>query len=110
MARYVVSLSYMDQEGMFKTSGINSYNTNADLKRHIINSKVYIEVNKNLTVSMQLFGRLQGGNQPGAGTSTIPSTLLSTPNNAYPIYNPDGSYGGNAKYTNNLMAMVINSG
>lgn len=110
LARYIVAMSYMDQQGMFKTSDANSYNTNADLKRYMINSKVDIDVNKYFSVSMQLFGRLQQGNQPGAGTSSILSTLLSTPNNAYPMYNPNGSYGGNANYTNNLLAMVESSG
>jgi len=110
LARYVVALNYMDQQGMFKSTNANSYNTNADLKRYIINSKVEIDVNKYFNISMQMFGRLQGGTQPGAGTNTILSTLLSTPNNAYPVYNPDGSYGGNSNYNNNLMAMVQSSG
>ena len=110
VARYVVSLNYMDQQGMFQSSSANSYNTNLDLKRYTINSKVDIDVNKQFTISMQLFGRLQDGNQPGAGTGTILNTLLSTPNNAYPVINPNGSYGGNANYTNNLLSMVEGSG
>lgn len=110
MARYIISLSYLNQDGLFKTDAANSYNTNNQLKRYLINSKVEIDVNKNFNIALQLFGRLQQGNQPGAGSGTILNTLLSTPNNAYPVFNPNGSYGGNANYKTNLMSMVQNSG
>ena len=110
MARYIVSLSYLDQDGFYKTDSKNSYNTNLELKRYLINSKVDVDVNKNLNIALQLFGRLQQGNQPGAGSSNILNNLLSTPSNAYPVFNPDGTYGGNSNYRNNLMSMVQNSG
>ncbi len=110
MARYIVSLSYMNQDGMFKTNDQNSYNTNSQLKRYLINSKIDVDVNSNFNIALQLFGRLQQGNQPGAGNSSILGALLSTPNNAYAVLNPDGSYGGNANYRNNLLSMVQNSG
>jgi len=110
LARYVVALNYMDQQGIFTTSKTNTYNTNADLKRYTINSKIDIDVNKEFNLGLQLFGRLQDGNQPGAGTGTILQGLLSTPGNAYPVYNPDHSYGGTANYNQNLLAQVISSG
>ncbi|MEO5889951.1 MAG: SusC/RagA family TonB-linked outer membrane protein [Ferruginibacter sp.] len=109
-ARYIVSLSYLDQAGFYKTDDKNSYNTNNQLKRYLINSKIDVDVNKNFNIALQLFGRLQQGNQPGAGSSAILGTLLSTPNNAYAVFNPDGSYGGNANYRTNLLSMVQNSG
>jgi TonB-linked SusC/RagA family outer membrane protein len=109
-ARYVVALNYMDQQGLFTTSNANPYNTNADLKRYVLNSKIDIDVNKDFNVGLQLFGRLQDGTQPGAGTATILQGLLTTPNNAYPVLNHDGSYGGTANYTQNLLAQTISSG
>jgi TonB-linked SusC/RagA family outer membrane protein len=109
-ARYVIGLNYMNQNGMFVTSDANPYNTNAQLKRYMINSRIDIDVNKNFNAQLQLFGRLQDGNQPGATTATILQGLLTTPNNAYPIYNPDGSFGGTSNYTQNLMAQTIASG
>ncbi len=109
-ARYIVSLSYLDQDGLYKTNGANPYNTNLQLKRYLLNSKIDIDVNERFNVGLQLFGRLQNGNQPGAGSPAILSTLLSTPNNAYATVNPNGSYAGNANYRNNLLSMVQNSG
>lgn len=110
MARYVVSLSYMNQDGFFRTDNANKYNTNDQLKRYLIDSKIDINVNKNFNIGLQLFGRLQQGNQPGAGSPAILSNLLSTPNNAYAVLNPNGSYGGSANYRTNLLSMVQNSG
>lgn len=109
-ARYLVALNYMDQQGLFVTSKDNPYNTNAELKRYVLNSKIDIDVNKDFNVGLQLFGRLQDGTQPGAGTNTILQGLLSTPGNAYPVRNHDGSYGGTSNYTQNLLAQTISSG
>jgi TonB-linked SusC/RagA family outer membrane protein len=109
-ARYVVALNYMDQQGLFATSDANPYSTNAGLKRYVLNSKIDIDVNKDFNVGLQLFGRLQDGVQPGAGTATILQGLLSTPNNAYPVRNHDGSFGGTANYSQNLLAQTISSG
>lgn len=109
-ARYIVSLSYLDQDGLYKTDDANSYNTNLELQRYLLNSKIDIDVTDKFNIGLQLFGRLQKGNQPGAGSPTILNTLLTTPNNAYPTQNPNGSYGGNANYRTNLLSMVQNSG
>jgi len=109
-ARYLVALNYMSQDGFFVSSDANSYNTNAGIKRYTVNSKIDIDVNKDFTLGLQVFGRLQDGNQPGAGTQTILQNLLTTPNNAYPVVNPDGSYGGTNNYTQNLLAQTISSG
>ena len=59
-------------------------------------------------------GRIEEGNQPGGISGTGYSDLLSnvwqTPNNAYPVLNPNGTYGGNASYTQNLYAQTTGSG
>lgn len=109
-ARYTVSLNYMNQGGIFKTADVNTYNTNAGLNRYTINTNVDVDLNKNFNVALQLFGRIQDGTEPGAGTDTIFSRLYATPNNAYPILNPDGSLGGNQQFRNNLYGMVNHSG
>ncbi|WP_346238364.1 SusC/RagA family TonB-linked outer membrane protein [Niabella insulamsoli] len=107
VARYMVSLNYMNQQGLLKIS-----NPDATLQqdRYLINSKVDIDVTKYFQVGVQLFGRIQDGNQPGATLSSILDNLLRTPANAYPIYNPDGSFGGNNSFQTNLKAQLDNSG
>ncbi|ANI89642.1 SusC/RagA family TonB-linked outer membrane protein [Arachidicoccus ginsenosidimutans] len=109
-ARYLVSLGYLNQDGFFKTSPDNSYNTNLNLKRYTIDSKIFFKINKDFDLGLNIIGRLQNHNQPGAGASSILSALLTTPNNAYPVYNPDGSFGGTTNYSTNLLAQTTGSG
>jgi TonB-linked SusC/RagA family outer membrane protein len=109
-ARYTISLNYMDQQGLFKTSDAVPYNTNNDLNRYIINSDLSVDVTKKFKVDLQLFGRIQQGTEPGAGYGNILSTVYSLPNNAYPVLNPNGSFGGTSLYSNNLLSQTENSG
>ena len=114
VAQYFVSLGYYSENGLFKTSDANSYNTNFKYNRYLITSKVNINVTDEFKVSMSLMGRIEEGNQPGGisgtGYSDILSNVWQTPNNAYPVLNPNGTYGGNASYTQNLYAQTIGSG
>lgn len=114
VAQYFVSLGYYSENGLFKTSDANSYNTNFKYNRYLITSKVNINVTDEFKVSMSLMGRIEKGNQPGGISGTGYSNLLSnvwqTPNNAYPVLNPNGTYGGNASYTQNLYAQTTGSG
>ena len=114
VALYFVSLGYYSENGLFKTSDANSYNTNFKYNRYLITSKVNINVTDEFKVSMSLMGRIEEGNQPGGISGTGYSDLLSnvwqTPNNAYPVLNPNGTYGGNASYTQNLYAQTTGSG
>lgn len=109
-AQYSVSLNYTDQQGMFKESDQVNYNTNAALQRYLLNTSINVNINKNFTVGMQLFGRLQSGNQPGVGINNVLSTLRSIPNNSNPVYNSDGSWGGTNAFQKNLLSQVLNSG
>lgn len=114
VAQYFVSLGYYSENGLFKTSDANSYNTNFKYNRYLITSKVNINVTDEFKVSMSLMGRIEEGNQPGGISGTGYSDLLSnvwqTPNNAYPVLNPNGTYGGNASYIQNLYAQTTGSG
>ena len=107
VARYMVSLNYANQEGLLKT---NNPDARMQLQRYLINSKVDIDVTRYFNIGVQLFGRIQDGNQPGATTGAILDNLLRTPGNAYPVYNPDGSYGGNNSFQTNLKSMLDESG
>ena len=110
VARYTISLSYMDQGGIFKTASSIPYNTNNDLNRYVINSDLSVDVTKKFKVDLQLFGRIQQGTEPGAGYGNILQTLYDLPNNAYPIFNPNHSFGGTSFYPNNLLAQTEYSG
>ncbi len=108
--RYFVSLDYANQEGLFKDYGVNTYSTNADYQRYIFRSNVGAHLTDRLYMSLDLFGRLRLQNDPGGGTGSIMNALLTTPNNAYPVLNPDSSLGGNINYKNNIYGQLVQSG
>lgn len=109
-ARFYVAMDYQKEGGFFNTADINTYDTNAGVSRYIVRSNVSIDLNKTLNVGLNIFGRIQDANQPGGGTSNIFSAIAYTPNNAYSIFNPDGSLGGNSTFSNNIYGMLNNSG
>ena len=100
--RYFVDLDNVKEKGLFKTNASNSYNTNSQLDRYILRSNVGLDVTSSTFVQLNLFGRFQRYNQPGAGVSNIMTALVNTPQNAYPVYNPNGSYGGTSTYGGNV--------
>ena len=53
---------------------------------------------------------MEDGNQPGVNYSNLLNGIYTTPNNAYPVKNPNGTWGGNVTFDNNLMSQAINSG
>ncbi|RYY36143.1 MAG: SusC/RagA family TonB-linked outer membrane protein [Sphingobacteriaceae bacterium] len=115
-AKYTVSANYYQQDGMFKESSTEPYSTNAQTKRYIVNSNISVKVTKNLYVDLQLFGRIQQGRTPGSEFNGLIGAIYSTPSNAYPIFQENGSLGGsNAQsatgpFSNNLLSRAQRSG
>ena len=108
--RYFVDVDYMVENGLFKESADNQYNTNAQVERYIARSNVGVDITKNLSMQVNLMGRIQKTNESGNGTGNVFSSLLTTPNNASPVYNSDGSFSGNTNYQTNNLARSIASG
>ncbi|WP_238387708.1 SusC/RagA family TonB-linked outer membrane protein [Pararcticibacter amylolyticus] len=109
-ARYALALSYMNQQGMFKSADQFDYKTNLEQNRYLLNSNIDVDVSRDFTIGLQVFGRIQEGRQPGAGVTEILNRLYRTPNNAYPIFNQNGSYGGSSDYIANLYQQAMGSG
>jgi TonB-linked SusC/RagA family outer membrane protein len=112
VARFYVALDYQNEEGFLRTSDVNTYGTNNNVDRYIVRSNISVDLNKSLTVGLNVFGRIQNSVQPGTTTTTsaIYTAIGATPNNAYPIFNQDASLGGNSRYTQNLWGLVNSSG
>ncbi len=108
-ARYAVAIGYFNQQGLFKGSNAD-YQTNASIKRYTINSNVDVDITKEFNARLQIFAKVQDGNQPGGTTDGIISSMYSTPNNAYPVSNPNGSFGGTQAFQTNLYGQLTSSG
>lgn len=113
-ARYFVSFSYLRQEGMYNSTWANwndSYSTQHTLNRYNLRSNVDIDVNKVLSVSLDLGGRIDMIRQPLASTWTI-FTWGTTENlPIYPIFTPTGEwYAPSSNSSKNAAALVAQTG
>jgi TonB-linked SusC/RagA family outer membrane protein len=108
--KYFVAVEHVNQTGLFRTSDINNYNTDNTFKNYTVRSNVDIQINKKLSAGVNLMGRIINTNDPGFGSGNILNQIYATPNNAYPVYNPNGSYGAAANYQSNIYAQSISSG
>lgn len=109
-AQYYLALDHVNQQGIFVKDARNLYNTNNDYKQYSIRSNVTMNINPSLKAFLNVFALIRNGTQPGYGSAAIFNTLYNTPNNAYPVYNSDNSYGGTVERNANLLAQVVNSG
>ena len=112
-AQYFVSFGYMTEDGFFLNSSQGGHNTDLSYDRYMITSKVNINITDDFTAKVTFLGRVEDGTQPGAsggGYGNLLNTIYTTPNNAYPIYNPNGTWGGSVSFDNNLMYQTIGSG
>lgn len=110
IARFYVALDYQKEGGFFNTADLNSYSTNAGVDRYIVRSNVSIDLTKTLNVGLNIFGRIQNSNQPGGTTSDAFTAIANTPNNAYSVFNPNGSLGGNTTFSDNIYGQINNAG
>ncbi len=108
--RYFVALEHLYQDGLFKTNSANTYNTNDYLSSYSIRSNVDINLTKNLVAGIHLYGRILNENEPGATSASIFNSFLSTPNTAYPVLNPNGTFAGTPQYTQNIQGQATGSG
>lgn len=108
--KYFLSLDYTTQGGLLRENPNNVQPSNIDYKRYIFRSNVELNIDRNLTASLNVLGSIQDYIQPGAGYASIFSTLANTPNNATPVYNFTGSYAGSSRYPNNPYAQSVATG
>ena len=104
-ARYFVSLSYVEDEGMYKTDETlkNDYNTNANYKRWNYRLSTDIDITKTTLLKVGLSGSLDKRNSPGLGDNDLWGVLFGYSPVRTPViysngYIPSVSTGGN--YTN----------
>lgn len=110
--QYFVNAGYYYENGLFGDHN-DGYSTQLTSKRYSVDSKVDIQVTRDFKASVSLLARLDEGNQPGgtgSGYSDLLLNIYRTPNVAYPIKNPNGTWGGNSSFTNNLYAQASESG
>jgi len=105
--KYYTVLSAYQQGGFYKGGNNETYDANTNFNRYNLRTNLDLHVNKNLDVALDIGGRITNLTFPNAGTGTFLTAVYSTPANAFPILNPNGTYGGTSVYQqSNPLAML----
>lgn len=112
VARYFVDLNVYDEQGFLKQDkSVNSYSTQENFKKYSLRANTDINVTANTLLNVNVFGQMFRETTPGNGVmGSIYPAIHQTPNNAYPVFNPNGSFGGNPFYPKNIYAQSVYSG
>ncbi|MEC3879151.1 SusC/RagA family TonB-linked outer membrane protein [Parapedobacter sp. 10938] len=102
--RYFGLLNLLTEQGLYIKSGDASENSkNSRLTRYNFRTNIDVDITKNMMASLTLSGTVEDKANPAANsTSSLFNTLAIIPPNAFPVYNPNGTYGGNALFSNPL--------
>lgn len=102
MLRYFVSLNTLTNNGLYKkTAGLSDNSIDQKNSRSNVRANIDINLTNRLSASLLLGGSFENKSAPAGNTTTSLFNLLaSVPPNAFPLYNPDNSYGGSSLYTN----------
>ncbi|MDR0543350.1 MAG: TonB-dependent receptor [Dysgonamonadaceae bacterium] len=110
-ARYFVLVGYLQQDGLYKyESETPKYSTNTSYRRFNFRSNLDFDVNPIIKGGLDMAGRLEFRHQPGNDATDILNKMAITPALAYPVFNRDGSLGGNPTYKNNIYGQINRSG
>lgn len=102
--RYFVVLNAITSQGLLiKAGDRNEESTNSKFQRYNFRTNVDIDLNKSLTASIKLGGTVEDkANPAGNTTAGLFGLAAAIPANAFPVFLPDGTFGGNALYANPL--------
>lgn len=96
--KYYISANVLYQEGLYKEFSNALYDTNTNYNRYNFRSNLDFDVTKNLSIGIDLTGRLEIRKQPNFGNDLF-DKIRRLPPNWQPYINPDGSLGGRSDET-----------
>ena len=110
VAKYFVSAGYTTNSGLYNVDkSVNTYKTNTDSKLITLRSNLDVQVNKRLSLLLDVSGRQEIRNYPGAiGDASLRlfRSLYKTPPNAFPVLTPDGLLAGTKDYVSNPYGLL----
>lgn len=113
VARYFIDLNVYNQDGFLKQdNSMNSYNTRENAKKYSLRTNTDINITDHTLFKVNVFGQMYRETTPGKMIqASIYRDMYATPNNAYPVTNPNGTLGGTPIYaSNNLYGQSMMSG
>jgi TonB-linked SusC/RagA family outer membrane protein len=107
--RYFVMLNALTSQGLFKKFGDqNEESSNSGYSKYNFRTNLDINLTQRFSAEFKIAGSIEQTQNPNNYTTGGTFGLLAQlPPNAFPVYTPRGSFGGNALYSNpvgNLLA------
>ncbi|THU35845.1 SusC/RagA family TonB-linked outer membrane protein [Niastella caeni] len=112
-ARYFVMVDYMNENGLYKNAkAINKdFGTNATYNKINLRANAEIDLTKDLLVSATVSGIIEDRNTPsGFSASQLFNNLMTIPAAAFPVKNPNGTWGNSSVYNFNPVELLQQSG
>jgi len=100
--KYFVLFNVLNRDGLVKNmANLSEYSDNQHYSRFNFRTNVDIKLGKNMLAVLLLNGTIDNKTSPYSNnTTSLFSTMAALPPNAFPVYNEDGSLGGNSLYSN----------
>jgi TonB-linked SusC/RagA family outer membrane protein len=113
MAKYFVLMNYTDFEGLYKNANAidKDFGTNARYNKINLRANVELQLSKSLSVEANITGITEDKNTPAGFTATsLFNNLLGIPAAAFPVKNPNGTWGNSSVYNFNPLELLQQNG
>jgi len=110
--KFFAMLNTLTSEGLYKKFG-NSFNesSNPNYTRYNFRANVDVTLTKRLSAQLNIGGSVDDKKNPGdLYTNNNINLLDRVAPNAFPAYNPNGSFGGNPTFPGNPLANLTSTG
>lgn len=114
LAKYNVVLDYANQQGFLNVKNTDRTH-NVSFAKYGIRTNLDMKLNKILTVSVDLGGRLEDRTRPNYSVYSLMEDVMSYPSNVYPIHDPlstdpISNFSGTVTHPNNPVASLTGLG
>jgi len=109
-ARYYLMIGLVDQQGLYNFSNESAgFSTQNIFSRYNFRSAIDVDLSSDLTVGVNLAGRVENRHTPNSSATSIISSLSKLPP-TMPVRNADNSLAGSADFRNNTYGLIAKSG
>ncbi|WP_020601675.1 SusC/RagA family TonB-linked outer membrane protein [Spirosoma spitsbergense] len=100
--RYYVVLNALNSQGLYKKFGDqNSESSNSKYSKYNFRTNLDVSLSDRLTAEFKIAGSIEQAKNPADyNTASTFSLVQSLPPNAFPVYNPNGTFGGSSQFAN----------
>ncbi|WP_323026725.1 SusC/RagA family TonB-linked outer membrane protein [Gelidibacter japonicus] len=114
VAQYYVLVGYMKQDGLFTAPLDYGDLNNSNDERYNFRTNIDIDLGKGYKLNLNIAAINDAKRSPWLGSdfnvnssnSNLFNRIMTTPANAYPLVNRDGSLGGSSEYQNNMLGIL----